>query len=396
MDKNENNGTVPDDRRKPGDVYIMLSTEGKIQAISVNDTFYKRFGDFVNDCAYYTLKDMAPPYGNSFLVQYRFYDPDEIPAGNPYFHGYSRLLDTAIKEENLKPENTLRLHAVMYCHQNGLNPLLPENSEQALKRLADYNLATFRYCGMGNLATKACTGIQTDRGVLLFDDTQRGEDLQRKYREFYANHFFDPRLDITFFRTLELIPTGEQKMKINPDLDALYDSGPQPFGQLSADRYTDMKEIGIYTENERVDMSPTLRNFAAISETDKGEIPDLPADTYDIGCLLYLASPECTDPVIQDEFPNFFSYYDRFDPLAERVAEARTAPEKAQAMAQVREMAGQILRQDFPGIRQPRPDETARKERRKAGLTPEGDRAKSLPDVAGKLAKLPKKNGLSR
>lgn len=45
-----------------------------------------------------------------------------------------------------------------------------------------------------------------------------------------------------------------------------------------------MKDIDIYTESERYDMSPTLDNFACFTVLDRGEQPDLPVDTYDISC----------------------------------------------------------------------------------------------------------------
>ena len=95
-------------------------------------------------------------------------------------------------------------------------------------------------------------------------------------------------------------------------------------------------------------MSPTLANFAALSGFGKGEIPEnIPDRTYDISCLLYLASPECKAPEIQDEFPNFFSYHDRFDPLADRLTQATTENEKTQIMASVRELAGELLREQY-------------------------------------------------
>lgn len=396
MKTNGNNRNVsPGNQREPGDVYMMLSTEGKIQAVSVNDLLYNRFEDFINDCAYYMGKDMIPPYGNSFFVQYRFNDPGKIPTENPNFHGYQPKLDAAIREQGLKPVNTLRLYPVMYCYEKNLNPMLPENSEQALKKSTDYQFYTLRHANYGlRTGEKTYTGIQTDRGVLLFDDTQQGEDLQQRYRNLFTANFFDPRLDVTFFRTMELIPTGAQRIKTNPDLDALYHPGLEPFIESPGSAYVNMKDVGIHTENERYDMSPTLANFAAISELDKGEIPSLPTDTYDISCLLYLSSPECKDPEIQDEYPNFFSYYDRFDPLGERFAAVGTETEKTQVMGEVRDLAGQILKENYPDIRQPSAlNKAAKKRHDNTPVKNTGQQIRKLPDVAKKLTALPKKKG---
>ncbi len=115
-----------------------------------------------------------------------------------------------------------------------------------------------------------------------------------------------------------------------------------------------MKEVGIYAEYEQHDMSPTLDNFACFTGLDRGEQLDLPGDIYDISCLLYLSSPDCKGPVIQDDFPYYFSYYDRFDPLSDKFAEAATQAEKGKIMADIRKLAGVLLREQYPNIRRPR------------------------------------------
>lgn len=119
-----------------------------------------------------------------------------------------------------------------------------------------------------------------------------------------------------------------QKAKVNPALDSLFIPGMEPFAERPTDAYIDMKDIGIYTESERYDMSPTLDNFTCFTGLDRGVQPDLPGDTYNISCLLYLSSPDCKDPVIQDDFPYYFSYYDQFDPLSDKFAETATQAEK--------------------------------------------------------------------
>lgn len=390
MKTSEKNLIIPDDRREPGDVYMILSPEGKVMVISTVDLIYKRFTDFVNDGAFYALRDHKPPYMNNFFVQYRFPDPKMIPSwdAGADTDRYFNKLQTAIRELGLEPMKTARLYPAMYCYTRSLEPLAPENAPERLAQEHGYQIAAVRYSDFGAATGQNnYTGIETDRGVLLFDATQKGKELQKRYRQFYTNHFFDPRLDISFFRVLELIPTEAQRAKANPDLSALYEDGPEPFGVLSGNCYIDAKEIGVHTVNERVDMLATLANFASISQMDKGEIPDLPDDTYEISCLLYLASPESKEPFLQDEFPNFFSYYDRFKPLAKRFEEAGAETGKAQVMAGIRKLAEEILRQDFPNIRQAKP---THKEQNKAAVTPECHRAKQLLDVTVKLAKLAK------
>lgn len=393
MKTTEENRTMNSgDRREPGDVYMMLSPEGKTQAVSANGRYYKNFGHFINHCTEIILKDWLTPYPNSFFVHYRFADPDRVWKPYENIPMFPRKLSDAIKEQGLKPLNTCRLYPAIYCYQNGLDPLLPENSEQELKKNSDYRRAVSRYFDREQLlGINTYTGIETDRGVLLFDNTPEGRKLQKRYKDFLADKFFDPRLDITFFRTIDVIPDEVQRARINPviDLDRLYSSEPEPFGVLSADCYTDMTEIGIHTERERYDMSATRENFVRFARMDKGSDIFLSEHTYNIACLLHLASPECTDPMIRDKFPNFFSYRDWFDNLAERFTKATTETEKQQAMALIRQRADHILRHDYPNLR--RPPVPAPKEQTETVVTSVEKPARQLPDVAKKLAAHSKK-----
>lgn len=135
MKTTEENRTMNSgDRREPGDVYMMLSPEGKTQAVSANGRYYKNFGHFINHCTEIILKDWLTPYPNSFFVHYRFADPDRVWKPYENIPMFPRKLSDAIKEQGLKPLDTCRLYPAIYCYQNGLDPLLPENSEQELKK----------------------------------------------------------------------------------------------------------------------------------------------------------------------------------------------------------------------------------------------------------------------
>ena len=139
MKTTEENRTMnPGDRREPGDVYMMLSPTGAVRDISIDDCLYKSFGDFLNEYAYYAVKDIRSPHTNGFFVHYRFDDPTCIPTWNEEeepLQVYYKRLETAIKEQGLKPLNICRLYPAIYCYQNGLDPLALENSQQALNKL---------------------------------------------------------------------------------------------------------------------------------------------------------------------------------------------------------------------------------------------------------------------
>lgn len=68
-----------------------------------------------------------------------------------------------------------------------------------IEKSSDYRRVVSRYSDREQLSgINTYTGIETDRGVLLFDNTPEGRKLQKRYKDFLADKFFDPRLDITF------------------------------------------------------------------------------------------------------------------------------------------------------------------------------------------------------
>ena len=138
--------------------------------------------------------------------------------------------------------------------------------------------------------------------------------------------------------------------KVNPDLGALYADGPEPFGMLPASAYCDRNDFRAVCVNNEYNMAPENEQFIRFAGLDADIIP-LPTDTYDISALLWLSDPKCHDPEIADDFPNFFSYHDRFDPLDERFRDAPDEAGRNEVMNQVRKLAGEILKEDFPNIR---------------------------------------------
>ena len=392
MDKNGNNGIIPGDHREPGDVYMILSPGGKVKVISTVDIIYKRFTEFADDGAYYALRERKLSCENDFFVHYRFSDKKRIPAweAGEGTRQYSGKLQEAIRKLGLKPVHIVRLYPAMYCYTRGLEPLAPENAPELLARKSEYQIAVMRYSGFGAATGQHdYTGIETDRGVLLFDNTGTGKRLQQKYREFFAANFFDPRLSrTTFFRMLDVIPTEMPRTKINPDIDfdTLYRTEPEPFGELPAACYMDIREIGIFSGRERYDMSATWQNFVSLAGMDQDGNIFLPEHTCNIGCLLFLSSPDCEDPTIRDLFPHFFSYRDWFDALTQRFVKASSETEKTQVLAAIRERAGHLLRQDYPNIRLPQQARLTPEEQHKAAC-----QNRQLPDMRTKPAKFPAK-----
>ena len=146
MDKNGNNGIISGDHREPGDVYMILSPGGKVKVISAVDLIYQRFTEFVDDGAYYALRDRKLSCENDFFVHYRFPDQKRIPTweAQETTQKYFGKLQEAIWKLGLKPVNTVRLYPAMYCYTRGLEPLAPENAPELLARKQEYQIAAMR------------------------------------------------------------------------------------------------------------------------------------------------------------------------------------------------------------------------------------------------------------
>lgn len=347
---------IPGRSIKPGDIYMMLSPEGKIRAVEVGNMMYDNFQEFMQDAVYYTKNNGDAPYPNDFLLHYRCKDSKELPhykfGSNESEEQYHQRIFDTIKDQGLQPYQTIRLYTAMYCYENGLNPLLPQYSAAELRQQPAYNSAEIRYSGYGERTDDSTYhAIETDKGVVLFDGTQHGESLQQKYIDFHVKNYFDERLDITFLKKIDVIPDAGQLAKVNPSVDALYSDRPVPFGMLPASAYCNPHDFKVVSINDEYDMAPTNENFIHFVGMDN-DIISLPMETYDISALLWLADPKCDNPEIVDEWPNFFSYHDKFDPLEERFQGETTNTGREKVMTEIREMARNILKEDFPNIRQ--------------------------------------------
>jgi len=137
--------------KKPGDLYLMLSPEGKIKMISAGDIMYNNFREFIHDAVYYAQKRGNAPYLNDCFLHYRFEDNKDVPywkRGECDETYHQRVFD-AIKDQNLKPYQDIRLYPAMYCYDNGLNPLFKENAQKELEKIPEYRQAVLKYSNFG-------------------------------------------------------------------------------------------------------------------------------------------------------------------------------------------------------------------------------------------------------
>lgn len=68
MNNMENSSRIQSEESlHPGDVFMMLATDGKVQVTSANDRSFRSFEHFSIHCATALLNQMRPPYGNRFF-----------------------------------------------------------------------------------------------------------------------------------------------------------------------------------------------------------------------------------------------------------------------------------------------------------------------------------------
>lgn len=116
-------------------------------------------------------------------------------------------------------------------------------------------------------------GIETDAGVLLFNSTPRGELLYGDYLRFLSDHLNHPCMELTYVRTLELLPDETLRSKVNPPVDVLGSGSMEMLGRRPSVYHAERDQLGIYTELRRFDLSPKEANFIRLSNYIKSRFP---------------------------------------------------------------------------------------------------------------------------
>ncbi len=205
---------------------------------------------------------MRPPYGNSFFVHWRFKNPASVWAGNENISIYPRRLLQAVRDQGLRPRATRRLYPLLYGIQKGCDT----RQMADLYDNPDY-LERVRLYEGSNVEERPLSyrGIETDAGVLLFNSTPRGESLYGDYLRFLADHLNHPCMELTYVRTLELLPDETLRSKVNPPVDVLGSGSMEMLGRRPSVYHAERDQLGIYTELRRFDLAPGESNFVRLS-----------------------------------------------------------------------------------------------------------------------------------
>lgn len=264
MNNMENSSRIQSEESlHPGDVFMMFATDGKVQVTSANGRFFRSFEHFSIHCATALLNQMRPPYGNSFFVHWRFENPASVWAANENISIYPRRLLQAVRDQSLRPRATRRLYPLLYGIQKGCDT----RQMADLYDNPDY-LERVRLYEGSNVEERPLSyrGIETDAGVLLFNSTPCGELLYGDYLRFLSDHLNHPCMELTYVRTLELLPDETLRSKVNPPVDALGSGSMEMLGRRPSVYHAERDQLGIYTELRRFDLSPKEANFICLTD----------------------------------------------------------------------------------------------------------------------------------
>lgn len=264
MNNMENSSRIQSEESlHPGDVFMMIATDGKVQVTSVNGRFFRSLEHFSMHCATALLNQMRPPYGNSFFVHWRFENPASVWADYENISAYPRRLLQAVRDQGLRPRATRRLYPLLYGIQKGCDT----RQMADLYDNPDYLERVRLYEGF-NVEERPLSyrGIETDAGVLLFNSTPRGELLYGDYLRFLADHLNHPCMELTYVRTLELLPDETLRSKVNPPVDALGPGSMEMLGRRPSVYHAELDQLGIYTELRRFDLTPKEANFICLTD----------------------------------------------------------------------------------------------------------------------------------
>lgn len=263
MNNMENSSRIQSEElRHPGDVFMMFATDGKVQVTSANGRFFRSFEHFSIHCATALLNQMRPRMATAFLSIGALRIPHPCGPETKTFRsthaGCCRPFGTRACG---RVPRDVSIHCSM-AFKRGCDT----RQMADLYDNPDY-LERVRLYEGSNVEERPLSyrGIETDAGVLLFNSTPRGESLYGDYLRFLADHLNHPCMELTYVRTLELLPDETLRSKVNPPVDVLGSGSMEMLGCRPSVYHAERDQLGIYTELRRFDLAPGEANFVRLS-----------------------------------------------------------------------------------------------------------------------------------
>ena len=195
---------------------------------------------------------------------------------------------------------------------------------------------------------KFYTGVETDKGVLLFSRNYEGNHQYGAFME--ANierHFFEPDFEGRPLTVYEL--RGWPSLmagKINRCYDD-YDN-LLPLEKIPSDAFLDKSALKSITDKEVYDLSPTWENYARLTDSEKGLGLLRSMDNYDRMTLLYIMDKGYPMEGLTNEYPDNFSFHENFEKIEGALLGRNRWNIYDEMQEKARKLAGKLLREHFP------------------------------------------------
>ncbi len=196
------------------------------------------------------------------------------------------------------------------------------------------------------------TGVETDKGVLLFSKDINGEmqfsDYMYKYIE---NDFFDSEFTVKFLAVHELRGWPSlMENKVNRYLNCY---GKRENEEAIKQRaFQDRSVLKNAIESETYNLAPTWENYYKLTDAKKGLGLTRSADNYDRMVLLYIKEQGYPRDGLIDEYPDNFSFHEKFEKIEKKLLGRDRWAVYDEMQEKAKGLAGKLLREHFPDTRQ--------------------------------------------
>ena len=125
-----------------------------------------------------------------------------------------------------------------------------------------------------------------------------------------------------------------------------------PLEKIPSDAFLDKSFLERVTDKEVYDLSPTWENYARLTDGEKGLGLVRSVDNYDRMTLLYIMDKGYPRDGLMDEYPDNFSFLENFEKIERALLGRNSWNIYDEIQEKARILAGKLLREHFPNIRQ--------------------------------------------
>lgn len=198
------------------------------------------------------------------MMLFRMPDSKKVAILTDNEHNKLRIRLGDLASGNVKPKLAVNMKIALYCHKHGLDLLTVP-----LDEFSDDNerFRTFRNAEIPPFPdepTKPCKAVETEKGVVLFSDNERGNNQLGQYLQYLSDHFYEKDFGIETLRLYELdIPMQEVPETVNRCMSnertEQYNSGPDDPAPDNV--YADKSILSYGNCTKTFDMRATGDNF---------------------------------------------------------------------------------------------------------------------------------------